>query len=400
MIQITDKTKCSGCTACQHSCPVKCIKMKEDFEGFIYPNVEKSKCIECGICEKICPILSDTKQVENHNIVTYALRTKNDNDLMESTSGGFTTPFAKWIFSQNGVVYAATYDDEFNVVHKEFDKYDEEFIVSRGSKYVQSHIGNSFVNIKTRLESGLLVAFIGTPCQVAGLMKFLRKSYENLITVDLVCHGTPSPKLWRKYLKYQKIKYSSDISKINFRKKTYGYHSGTMSIEFKNGKEYTGSARVDYMLKSFFKEISSRPACYECSFKSLERESDFTIYDCWHMGELVSNVKDDDKGYTNVIVRTDKAKMVLNSIKKFYHVYEVDTEKAIKLDGSMIRKSAIAHPQRDQYYIDLDNTTLPKHIDKYIKVSSVDYFIEKCKVIIYSCGLIDIFRKIKKRLNK
>lgn len=400
MIEIIDKTKCSGCTACENGCPVKCIEMKDDFEGFLYPKVDKGKCIDCGICEKICPILSGENYPEDNNPVTYALRTKNTNDLMESTSGGFTTPFAKWIFSQKGVVWAATYDDEFNVVHKMFNKYDEQFARSRGSKYVQSSLGRSFSDIKLKLEEKVLVAFIGTPCQIAGLIKFLGKNYENLITVDLVCHGTPSPKLWRKYLEYQKKKYSSEINKINFRKKTYGYHSGTMAIEFKNGKEYTGSARIDYMLKSFFKEIASRPACYRCSFKSLERNSDFTIYDCWHMSDLVSNVKDDDKGYTNVIIRTDKAKNIFKVIQKEYEMYQVDTEKAINLDGSMVRKSAIEHPQRAQYYIDLEQNTLKEHIDKYIKISRMDYIIEKSKGIIYSLGAIEVFQKIKKRKNK
>ena len=162
------------------------------------------------------------------------------------------------------------------------------------------------------------------------------KKYETLVTVDLVCHGTPSPKLWDKYLEYQKNNYHSEIEDISFRNKTYGYHSGTMRIQFKNGKTYYGSARVDPMLRSFFKEISSRPSCYQCYFKNLERCSDFTIYDCWHADQLVVGLADDDKGYTNLIVQSKKGEQVLEKIKQDFDIYPVDTERAIALDGIML----------------------------------------------------------------
>lgn len=150
---------------------------------------------------------------------------------------------------------------------------------------MQSDLGDCFSEIKKHLMQETKVCFIGTPCQVYGLKSYLRKEYDNLVTVDLVCHGTPSPKLWKKYLDEQKDKYHSEIDDIVFRNKTYGYHSGTMRIRFKNQFVYYGSARVDPMLKSFFAEISSRPSCYQCHFKSVERCSDFTIYDCWHLNK-------------------------------------------------------------------------------------------------------------------
>ena len=142
---------------------------------------------------------------------------------------------------------------------------------------MQSDLGDCFSEIKKHLMQETKVCFIGTPCQVYGLKSYLRKEYDNLVTVDLVCHGTPSPKLWKKYLDEQKDKYHSEIDDIVFRNKTYGYHSGTMRIRFKNQFVYYGSARVDPMLKSFFAEISSRPSCYQCHFKSVERCSDFTF---------------------------------------------------------------------------------------------------------------------------
>ena len=158
------------------------------------------------------------------------------------------SPLADWISKQGGVICGATYDKNFKVVH----------VISgggqafRGSKYVQGDLKDCFTEIKKHIEKKTVVCFIGTPCQVCGLKSFLGKEYDNLVTVDVVCHGTPSPKMWEKYLNLQKSKYHSEIESVAFRYKTYGYHSSTMRIAFKNGKSYFGSARVDLMLKSFF----------------------------------------------------------------------------------------------------------------------------------------------------
>ena len=261
---------------------------------------------------------------------------------------------------------------------------------------MQSDLTDCFETIKRYLEQGTTVCFVGTTCQVYGLKKFLRKKYETLVTVDLVCHGTPSPKLWDKYLEYQKNNYHSEIEDISFRNKTYGYHSGTMRIQFKNGKTYYGSARVDPMLKSFFKEISSRPSCYQCYFKSLERCSDFTIYDCWHADQLVVGLADDDKGYTNLIVQSKKGEQVLEKIKQDFDIYPVDTERAIALDGIMVRNAAHPHPKREEYYKDMDRDEVAEHIEKFIPITKKDHLIEWSKKIIYRVG---IYRFLKKKMS-
>ena len=352
MIEITDKVKCCGCTACFNICPKKCISMQPDTEGFLYPIVDKKQCVNCGLCEKVCPILN-YKPIEEKTPAAYVVRTKNQNDLMQSTSGGFSTPLAQWFFNKGGSVWTASYDNNWNVVHREFTKDDVEFSKTRGSKYVQSYLGDTYTKIQDELKNGRWVCFIGTTCQVYGLKEFLKKDYEKLITVDLVCHGTPSPKLWAKYIDFQTKKYNSRITDINFRNKTYGYHSGTMMLRFENGKKYTGSARVDYMLKSFFSEISSRPSCYTCKFKQLNRVSDYTVFDCWHMRELLGK-KDDDRGYTNLLVHTDKGGELLKEITAAYEIFQVDVEKAIALDGIMVRNSATPHKDRASFYTDLD----------------------------------------------
>lgn len=244
------------------------------------------------------------------------------------------------------------------------------------------------------MEQNKMVCFIGTTCQVSGLKSFLRKDYEELITVDLVCHGVPSPKLWSKYLDYQKNKYHSEIREISFRNKTYGYHSGTMKIRFSNGKTYFGSARVDYRLKSFFREIASRPSCYQCRFKMINRCSDYTIYDCWHATQLVENLRDDDRGYTNVIVQSEKGQKILNQIQDRYELYPADTEKAVEFDGIMVKKSAIPHSKRQEFYKGIDGRTLPEQIQQFIPITWKDQLIEKSKVVLYKTGVYQSIRSI------
>lgn len=187
--------------------------------------------------------------------------------------------------------------------------------------------------------------------------------------------------------------FSSEIEEISFRNKTYGYHSGTMKIRFKNGKEYFGSARVELMLKSFFSEISSRPSCYQCSFKTLERCSDFTIYDCWHAAELIEDFRDDDKGYTNLIVQSNRGAKILEIIKDDYEIYAVNTQKAVRLDGIMILDAAKPHFQRNEYYKGLDKEPLDAHIQKFIPIKRKEILIEKSKNILYKCNIYIILKK-------
>ena len=357
MIVVKNKADCCGCTACYSVCPQKAISMQQDQEGFLYPFVEISKCIDCKLCDSVCPIENKVES-KMFDRKAYVLRAKDVGIVSTSTSGGFVTPLGEWILNQGGVICGATYNEEYKVVHK-ISGGAEEF---RDSKYVQSDLGDCFSEIKKHLMHETKVCFIGTPCQVYGLKSYLRKEYDNLVTVDLVCHGTPSPKLWKKYLDEQKDKYHSEIDDIVFRNKTYGYHSGTMRIRFKNQFVYYGSARVDSMLKSFFAEISSRPSCYKCRFKSVERCSDFTIYDCWHANNLVEGLVDDDKGFTNLIVQSLKGERILDRIADRYELYATNLEKAIELDGTMICNSAEPHPRRDEYYLNLDKETLRAHI--------------------------------------
>lgn len=396
---VTDKTKCCGCTACAAACPSGCIEMKPDFEGFLYPSVDLSRCVHCDLCRRVCPV-THPAPAGSEPRRSFVVRAKDMDTVLNSTSGGFFTPLADCFLRDGGVICAASFTDSFEVVHTFLDESDRTEAVYRkvrGSKYVQSAVGDSYRRVRIHLERGKRVCFIGTTCQVAGLKRFLRRDYDGLITVDVVCHGTPSPKLWRKYLDTQSKRYGSPIAQISFRNKTYGYHSGTMKIVFENGKEYYGSARVDWMLKSFFKEISSRPICYQCPFKTLERCSDLTLYDCWHPDQLVPGLRDDDRGYTNVIVQSEKGMQLLEAMRGRMEMHPADTETAVRLDGVMVRRSAKPHPKRDEFYRDLDQTELPDHIQKFLPISRKDRILEQSKGMLYRLGVLRVLRKVVKK---
>ena len=398
MIEIKNKEECSGCTACKNICPKNAIDMREDFEGFKYPIIDKEKCIKCNLCDKVCPVQKN-KNINKSEMtpIAFAMRVNDNNILKNSTSGGFFTPLSNYIIEKNGIVFGVGYDEKLKVIHKKIEKTEKVKEVI-GSKYVQSELGESFQEIKKYLSENRMVLFSGTPCQVAGLKSFLGKDYENLITLDVVCYGVPSPKLWKEYINFQEKKYKSKIENAVFRNKTYGYHSGTMKLVFENGKKYYGSARIDFMLKSFFSEICLRPSCYNCAFKTRTHCSDFTIFDSWSIDKIVKGMKDDDKGYTNVLINSSKGIRIFNELKGITK-YSVDINKIIKFDGSMVENSRKPNKYRNEFYKSLNNIGIKKTVDKYVKITAKDYIIEKSKIVLYKLNVIYYLKKIKKKIK-
>lgn len=276
---------------------------------------------------------------------------------------------------------------------------EDELVKFRSSKYVQSALTDTFIAVGEKLLEGKLVCFSGTPCQVAGLKNWLKKDYENLITVDLICHGVPSPLLWREYLKYQKKKFGSEIVGSNFRNKDYGYQNGTLKLNFKNKKNYHGSSRNDIMMKCFFGEIASRPSCYQCAFKQARHISDFTIFDCWHADKLVETIENDDKGYTNLFINSEEGLKILSQMKSYLYIYETDAELAIQYDGPMVKKSAVTHPMRDEFLKELSLYGLENAVKKYIPIFTKDRIIVSTKSILYQLGLLQTAKNIAKKLH-
>jgi coenzyme F420-reducing hydrogenase beta subunit len=252
----------------------------------------------------------------------------------------------------DGYVAGVAFDEQFMPVHRLVNSYEDakEF---RNSKYAQSDSGAVYSQILALLKQGKTVLYIGTPCQSAGLISYLSRKFDNLITVDLVCRSIPSPVLWRCYLDWQQERFASPISRVTCRTKAYGYHSGALEIEFANGKRYRGSNRVDYYMKSFHGDICSRPSCYDCKFKTKHHCTDFTAFDCWRP-QLVTDppLTDDDRGYTNVLIHTEKGRRLMDEMKHIKQ-YPADPEKLLSVMGSMIGTSIRYKKERGTFYRDL-----------------------------------------------
>lgn len=395
MINVIDKNKCCGCTACFSACSFLAITMKQDEEGFLYPVVNEEKCVRCGRCKQVC-MYQDSLEFDTHIYKAYILRDLDEHVVANSTSGGFFSKIASYYLNKNAMVYSVVIDEEdFGIKHKCLTN--QQYLKnSCGSKYVQSELGNTFSQIKKVLLKDMDVLFVGTPCQVKGLKLFLGRDYEKLCAIDVVCHGVPSPLLWKRYIEYMEKKFDSRCisNYISFRHKTYGYHSSTMRLKFENGYEYKGSARTDFMLKSFFSEICSRPSCYNCEMKNNNRVSDFTIFDCW-TPEKTIGIKDDDKGYTNILVQSKKGMDILRLISDYYEMYEISPKIAISTDGDMVYNSAKPHVNRKLFYKYLSKYGLEKTICELIPITKKDYLVEKSKKCLYKVGVLKILKRLK-----
>lgn len=363
MIEIKDKKDCCGCTACMNICPNGAITMEKDKEGFAYPKVNQELCINCNLCDKVCPILK--KKKENSEVsLGYIVNNKDNKIRMQSTSGGAFSAISDYVINKDGIVYGACFDDDFNVLHVGV-KTKEEIYRLRGSKYVQSDLGETFKEIKKHLEEGKMVCFSGTPCQVEGLRNYLRKDYENLITVDVVCRAVPSPKLYKNYLKYiQKEKLNNEkITKVSFRdKEKYGYKYSTMTIKGET-KEYRNGVETDPYLRAFFHNISDRPSCYNCQFRTIDRKSDFTIWDCF-ITENFEKSMDDNLGTTRVVIHTKKGEEIFNCIKDQFIYKQVEVEKLIA-DVKELKCDVEENKIRKQFFEDIDKISTKELFNRY-----------------------------------
>lgn len=295
MIHIQKKSYCCGCGAC--------IGMTCDYEGFLYPEVDTEKCINCGLCEKSCPAIN-VKPNMPFDQIGFVVQHKDDAIRHESTAGGAFTAIAGWIIDHGGAAFGASYTEDFMVEHSLAESRNE-LSKFRNSKYVQSDTKETFTQAAALLKQGRWVCYSGTPCQIEGLKAFLTKDYEKLITVDVVCHGIPSPLAWQKYLEMQREKLS-EFSQVMFRDKYYGYKYSTMSFFDKEGNNiYAFGIDTDPMTRVFFSDICDRPSCYNCVFKKRYRVSDFTIWDCYSIFQFDRDM-DDDKGTTRVLIHTEK----------------------------------------------------------------------------------------------
>lgn len=338
MIKIKNSKDCCGCEACVQICPKGCISLRQDRQGFYYPQADATLCVECGACTKVCPIINvDTKYRLPADTAAFAAYNTDALQRMTSSSGGLFVLLSEQVIKSHGVVFGASFDDAWNVRHTYAETLGDIAPLKR-SKYVQSRIGDTFKQARQFLRQGRCVLFVGTSCQIAGLRRFLRRDYDNLITIDVVCHGVPSPMIWQKYLAEKKRKLADDMhledadsvrfTDISFRHKKgswrrfrlhLSYHVNVTGIDAIAADSGSGQVSTcvwedDYML-SFLKDYANRPSCFACRFRDGLSHSDITLADFWGIENLTSDAGlAGDSGTSLVMVHTSKGRALFDSV--------------------------------------------------------------------------------------
>ncbi len=389
MIDFQNNKNCCGCSACVAACTQKCIEMQRDKEGFYRPFlINADNCINCGLCSKVCPVLNQKEQVKKVDR-GYIVQHNDESVRMESTSGGAFSAIASSVIHDSGIVYGAAYDANLQVIHIGVEK-ESDLVKFRNSKYIQSNLLNTFREVKEHLERGKFVCYSGTPCQIEGLLSFLRKDYSNLITVDVVCHGISSPLIWDKYLEIQTKEYSPD--NIRFRHKHYGYKYSTMSLMKENHEIYYGGVESDYMLRAYFSNNCDQKMCYECPFKKRYRNSDITIWDCFQPSYFNKSF-DDDKGTTSVLVNSQKG---VDRFKKVQNdgnlrIFEVDADELTFGNREMVGSVACGSV-RDDFLADASMMDGQSLFSKYFPQGSTTKIKRNIRICLLKLG---IYKKIK-----
>lgn len=374
------KEECCGCSACYNVCPVQAIEMQSDEEGFLYPVILENRCIGCNKCRKICPILHKPENLPLQ--LAYGGYAKKKEEQMSSSSGGVFSVLARRVLMKNGVVCGAAYDEKQSVFHLIIDSENELFRL-KGTKYVQSRMENIFINIKEFLNENRIVLFSGTPCQVAGLKSFLGKEYDNLICIDLICHGVPSPKVWEEYLK--QISNGKEVKKVIFRNKSLGVNKITLDYYLKDGDVIKENYTESLYMKGFIQNIYIRPSCFECKFKGTNRCSDLTIGDFWAVKEYYPEFSNNN-GVSAIIIHSEKGRRWIESIEGDLNIIQTTTKKLACWNECLL-ESTTRNNCREDFFSQWNDQDL----DNLLKALTSNY-VKKDKV--------SVIQKIKRDVRK
>lgn len=410
MIDIQDKKDCCGCEACVQRCPKRCISLNEDREGFLYPKVDLSLCIHCNLCERVCPVIHQNPPREPLEV--FAAKNPDETVRRESSSGGVFTLLAEAVIGRGGVVFGARFDGQCRVVHS-YTETVEGLSAFRGSKYLQSHVGESFKDCESFLKQGREVLFSGTPCEIAGLRRFLRKDYEKLLLVDFICHGVPSPGVFRWYLKEQAarltgaarqgggkntVSFSAKpllpetqgfvpegwrVEALSFRDKRIGWkkysfvlslskataarEKNTVSSSKSQAYGSSDAGRVELaedlgtnlFMRGFLKDLYLRPSCHACPAKQLKSGSDLTLGDYWGIDSLMP-AYDDDRGVSALTVNTEKGRAALHATNA--DLQAAPWEDLTAKNPALVKSAAV--PERREAFFAEDGQTFERKIHR------------------------------------
>lgn len=388
MIEIIKKSDCCGCGACESACPTGCISLKSDKTGFWYPSIAKEQCINCGKCERVCPILNN--KGKNKNQAVYAGKNKNEGIRMSSSSGGTFYEIAKDVIKDGGVVFGCAMNDRLEAEHiavgdiKELNRL-------KSSKYVQSRIGDTYIKAKELLKSGTRVLYSGTPCQIQGFKNYLGRDYENLLLADVLCHGVPSPGMFKDYKELLESRYGARAVSVNFRNKQKGWKRLYIEVVFENGERHYTFSGYDEYLSMFLKNISLRPSCYECRFTSTDRPGDISLGDFWGIGKKYPRY-DDDKGISLIMVNSAKGERAVKAVGDRIEMTKREMELAA-MGQRTLRTPTEKNELSDVFYESYANEGIEKALEKTVKIPSkpVQLYYAVMRV-----GL-DMLRKILKK---
>ena len=324
MNQVCEPKNCTGCWVCVNTCPKHSISMSVGALGHLFPKIDASTCVDCGLCQKACPANHPVKKTLP--IHTYAAWAKDDEEYKTSTSGGIGSVLARNVIRNGGIVYGCAFLKDFDVRHVRVDNEDD-LVLLKGSKYVQSSIKDTYCKVKEDLQSTLKVLFIGTPCQVAGLKNYLRKDYENLYTVDLICHGVPSIEFLRQHVKEKTG--STTVDYVRFRDENTDYVMSVIDNGVESYKRNLWQERYhDEFFNAFIDGYASRDSCHSCRYAGKERTSDITIGDFWGLNDDLP--LEHKNGISCVLVNTEHGQSLFDSVRPVLNCFERELEEAVK----------------------------------------------------------------------
>ncbi len=363
MPRLPDSDRCCGCTACYAVCPVRAISMRPDAEGFLQPVVAESVCIKCGRCEKVCPVLNPG--APRTPLAVYAAKAKDDGLRRISSSGGIFSLLARKVFEDGGVVYGAAFEDgTHKVVHKRV--VDEAGLDDlRGSKYVQSELGDTFHRIREDLKEGRKVLFSGCPCQVAGFRGYLGKEYDNLLLVDVVCHAVPSPVAWQRYLSCQEHKEDAKIVRV-FSRRNCSWRNHSLSFEATNEScdvRIIDPASRTY-LKSFIAGLFNRNGCSCCASRGFRSGADITLGDFWRVERKHLQIND-DIGVSAVMCNTPRGICSFSRVQPDT-VSLQSTLRNVVSGNKSLYDSHKSHKNRMRFFAEINDTNFDSLVDELL----------------------------------
>ena len=364
MINLNNSKNCYGCSACEQICPQEAISMQENEEGFLYPIIDEKKCINCGLCQKVCPEININFNVKKQQY--YIGYNSNNKDCYESSSGGIFTLLAKEILQKNGYVAGAMFDENATLKHVLIDN-EKDLNKLKGSKYLQSDLNNTFVQIQEKLKQNKYVLFCGTPCQCAGLKNFLQRDYENLYLVDFVCHGVPSQKIFKEYL-IERFGNNKKYSYINFRDKRNSYYFPKLIIKDENNKEVLNGSFIDSLyLRGFSENLYLRQSCSNCQFAQANRISDITLSDFWNVRYYLPNFNY-EKGFSSFIISSKKGVDLIENLKnKISHLEKVNFK---IISQPCLKKPSEIHKNRNLFF-KLKHMKFSKKVETCLGIKNV-----------------------------